>query len=45
MFKHILIPVDGSETAQKAVIKGATESLLIDRVNRSHLADMLDALP
>lgn len=34
-----------TETAQKAVIKGATESLLIDRVYRSHLADMLDALP
>jgi hypothetical protein len=34
-----------TETAQKAVIKGATESLLIDRVYRSHLADMLDGLP
>jgi len=34
-----------AETAQKAAIKGAPESLLIDRVNRSHLAHMLDALP
>jgi hypothetical protein len=30
-----------TETAQKAVIRGATESLLIDRVYRNHLADML----
>jgi hypothetical protein len=34
-----------TETAEKAVIKGATESLSIDRVYRGHLADMLDALP
>lgn len=34
-----------TETAQKAVVKGATESLLIDRVYRNHLADMLEALP
>jgi pyrroloquinoline quinone (PQQ) biosynthesis protein C len=34
-----------TEAAQKAVIKGATESLLIDRVYRGHLADMLEALP
>jgi heme oxygenase-like protein len=34
-----------TETAQKAIIKGARESLLIDRVYRGHLADMLEALP
>jgi hypothetical protein len=34
-----------TETAQNAVIKGAMESLLIDRVYRNHLADMLGALP
>lgn len=34
-----------TEAAQKAVIRGATESLLIDRVYRGHLADMLEALP
>ena len=30
---------------QAAIIRGARESLLIDRVYRGHLADMLDALP
>jgi hypothetical protein len=30
---------------QKAILRGAEESLLIDRVYRSHLADMLEALP
>jgi hypothetical protein len=34
-----------SATAQKAIIRGAKESLLIDRVYRGHLADMLEALP
>ncbi len=34
-----------TEAAQKAVMRGAMESLLIDRVYRGHLADMLEALP
>jgi hypothetical protein len=34
-----------NETAQKAIIRGARESLLIDRVYRGHLADMLESLP
>ena len=34
-----------TEAAQKAIIKGARESLMIDRVYRGHLADMLEALP
>lgn len=46
---HLLLQVTRkyaiAEPAQKAVIKGASESLLIDRVYRNHLADMLDALP
>jgi len=34
-----------SEADQKAIVRGAKESLLIDRVYRGHLADMLEALP
>jgi hypothetical protein len=34
-----------TETDQNAVIKGARESLIIDRVYRGHLADMVEALP
>jgi Iron-containing redox enzyme len=34
-----------TETQQNAIIKGARESLIIDRVYRGHLADMLEALP
>jgi hypothetical protein len=34
-----------TEAAQTAIIKGARESLIIDRVYRGHLADMLQALP
>jgi hypothetical protein len=34
-----------TEAAQKAILQGAKESLLIDRVYRGHLADMLEALP
>ena len=34
-----------TEVAQNAIIKGASESLIIDRVYRGHLADMLEALP
>ena len=33
-----------TEAQQRAVIKGAAESLLVDRVYRGHLADMLEAL-
>jgi propanediol utilization protein len=46
---HLLMEVGRryavTEGAQSAVIRGATESLLIDRVYRNHLADMLEALP
>ena len=38
--KHAL-----TETAQNVVIKGAMESLLIDRVYRNHLADVVEAPP
>jgi hypothetical protein len=34
-----------TEAAQKAMLKGAKESLMIDRVYRGHLAAMLEALP
>jgi hypothetical protein len=34
-----------TEAAQNAIIKGARESLIIDRVYRGHLADMLETLP
>ena len=33
-----------SETAQRAILRGATESLMIDRVYRGHLADLLESL-
>ncbi|HYA28701.1 MAG TPA: iron-containing redox enzyme family protein [Acidobacteriota bacterium] len=32
------------ETAQRGILRGAKESLLIDRVYRGHLADMLESL-
>lgn len=38
--KHATTEID-----QTAIIKGARESLIIDRVYRGHLADMLEALP
>ena len=38
--KYALAPA-----AQKAILRGATESLLVDRVYRGHLADILEALP
>ncbi len=34
-----------TEVDQNAIIRGARESLIIDRVYRGHLADMLEALP
>jgi hypothetical protein len=34
-----------TEVDQNAIIKGARESLIIDRVYRGHLADMLETLP
>jgi hypothetical protein len=34
-----------TEEAQKAILRGARESLLVDRVYRGHLAGMLEALP
>jgi len=42
---HLLLQVTRmfatTESAQKAILRGAAESLLIDRVYRGHLADML----
>ncbi len=32
------------ESARRAIVRGAQESLMIDRVYRGHLADMLEAL-
>lgn len=34
-----------TEPARRAILRGAEESLMIDRVYRGHLADMLAALP
>jgi hypothetical protein len=34
-----------TEMAREAILRGAAESLMIDRVYRSHLADMLETLP
>jgi pyrroloquinoline quinone (PQQ) biosynthesis protein C len=34
-----------TEAAQNAILRGARASLLIDRVYRGHLADMVEALP
>ena len=34
-----------TEEAQQAILRGAKESLMVDRVYRGHLADMLEALP
>src|SRR6266403_1191020 len=33
------------EAERRAIVRGAQESLMIDRVYRGHLADMLEALP
>jgi hypothetical protein len=46
---HLLLQVTRkyatSESARQAVLRGARESLMIDRVYRGHLADMMAALP
>ncbi len=46
---HLLMQVAqkhaNTESARKAILRGAAESLMIDRVYRGHLADMLEALP
>lgn len=46
---HLLMQVArryaDTEGARKAILRGAAESLMIDRVYRDHLADMLEALP
>jgi hypothetical protein len=34
-----------SGATRQAILRGAKESLMIDRVYRGHLADMLAALP
>jgi hypothetical protein len=34
-----------TEPARQAVLRGATESLMIDRVYRGHLAELVEALP
>jgi len=46
---HMLMQVAqkyaATNSARVAILRGARESLLIDRVYRGHLADMLEALP
>ncbi|MGE5220660.1 MAG: iron-containing redox enzyme family protein [Chloroflexota bacterium] len=46
---HLLMQVArqyaATESARRAILRGAQESLMIDRVYRGHLADMLAALP
>jgi pyrroloquinoline quinone (PQQ) biosynthesis protein C len=46
---HMLMQVArkyaATESARAAILRGARESLLIDRVYRGHLADMLEAQP
>src|ERR1044071_9801834 len=46
---HLLMQVAqkhaNTESARKAILRGAADSLMIDRVYRGHLADMLEALP
>jgi len=46
---HLLMQVAqkyaNTEITRKAVLRGAAESLMIDRVYRGHLAHMLEALP
>ena len=46
---HMLMQVArkyaATDSARAAILRGARESLLIDRVYRGHLADMLEALP
>jgi hypothetical protein len=48
-YGHVLMQVARRTRAHgdgaNAVIKGAMKSLLIDRVYRNHLADMVEALP
>jgi hypothetical protein len=34
-----------TESARRAILRGARESLMIDRVYRGHLAEMMAALP
>jgi hypothetical protein len=34
-----------SESTQQAILRGAMESLMIDRVYRAHLADLVESLP
>ena len=34
-----------TEAEQQAILRGARASLMIDRVYRGHLADMVEALP
>jgi Iron-containing redox enzyme len=46
---HLLMQVArkyaNTESARRAILRGAEKSLMIDRVYRGHLADMLAALP
>ena len=46
---HLLMQVArkyaDTETARNAIFRGAAESLMVDRVYRGHLADMLETVP
>jgi hypothetical protein len=45
---HLLMQVAGkyatTESSQQAILRGAGESLMIDRIYRGHLADMVESL-
>ena len=46
---HLLMQVARTyattDSTRRAILRGAKESLMIDRVYRGHLADMVEALP
>ena len=44
MLARIARTYASTEVAQQAILRGATESLMIDRVYRGHLADLVEAL-
>jgi hypothetical protein len=45
MLARIARKYAASEAAQQAILRGAKESLMIDRVYRGHLADLVEGLP
>jgi len=45
MLAHIARRYATTEAALDAILRGAKESLMIDRIYRGHLADLVQALP